>query len=152
VGQMLQVRWATFAGMAQWREIQSQVVLPRSREASAYLRRQPGLPREIADWLDGYQSNLEAVSDAITAHYQDRDAERAASIQRAAADADGEWGRAPNLSRTAVRALRSTAGVTCVLVGMRRMDYVEEVVAEIEAPVLAGQRDDAWSRLADALP
>ncbi len=151
-GQMLQARWTSFPGLTRWSELRNQVLVPRAREAAGYLRRGGSLPRAAADWLDGYLSNLEAVCDAITAHYQARDAERGAALHAAVAEADPEWGQAPNLSRAALRALRTTAGVTCVLVGMRRPPYVEEVLAELEAPYLSSDRDRAWGRLDAALP
>jgi len=152
VGQMLQARWHSFAGLQDWLDIRGRLLEPRSREATAYLRRMPGLPRDAASWLEGYGSNLEAVFDAVTAYYQGRAAERTAALERAVEGADEQWGAAPNLSRKALRALRTTAGVTCVLVGMRRADYVEEVLAELEATVLQEPREASWARLGEELP
>jgi hypothetical protein len=48
----------------------------------------------------------------------------------------------------ALRALRSTDGVTSVLVGMRHRLYVEDVLAELRRPVAVKERDEAWERLA----
>ena len=60
---------------------------------------------------------------------------------------DSLWAGAKTLSRMALRALRSTAGVTCVLVGMRRERYVEDVLAELREQVETGDREESWKTL-----
>jgi hypothetical protein len=47
----------------------------------------------------------------------------------------------------AVRALRSTAGLKCVLVGMRQEKYVDDVLRELGEPIEAGERDESWQTL-----
>ena len=60
---------------------------------------------------------------------------------------DSLWAEAKTLSRMAVRALRSTAGVTCVLVGMRQENYVEDILAELREHLEAGEREESWMTL-----
>jgi hypothetical protein len=47
----------------------------------------------------------------------------------------------------AIRALRSTAGITTVLVGMRREDYVKDVLEELARPVEKRERTEFWYEL-----
>jgi len=61
--------------------------------------------------------------------------------------ADDHWAQAGTLSQLALRALRSTAGVSSVLVGMRREAYVADVVAELERPAEQAERTDSWQRM-----
>ncbi len=52
-------------------------------------------------------------------------------IRYAINDADPEWEKQGTLSQKAIRALRSTAGVSVVLVGMRQGAYVEDVLTDL---------------------
>jgi len=72
-------------------------------------------------------------------------------IKSALAAADPDWSGDASLSRLAVRALYSTVGVACVLVGMRRPDYVEEVLAEMNTPVSSKDRQASWQKLAQLI-
>jgi hypothetical protein len=56
-------------------------------------------------------------------------------IRYAVNDADPEWEQQGTLSQKAIRALRSTAGVSVVLVGMRQSTYVENVLTELKQPI-----------------
>jgi hypothetical protein len=51
----------------------------------------------------------------------------------------------------AVRALRSTAGISCVLVGMRRTPYVDDILAELATPVARKDRRASWRKLHQSL-
>jgi aryl-alcohol dehydrogenase-like predicted oxidoreductase len=64
--------------------------------------------------------------------------------------ADDAWARSGTLSQQAIRTLASTAGVSSVLVGMRKAAYVADVLAGLRHPVEPVDRSDAWACLAKA--
>ncbi len=68
-------------------------------------------------------------------------------IRYAVNDADPEWAKTGTLSQKAIRALRSTAGVSVVLVGMRRDAYVEDVISELKLPLEQKDRLGSWAGL-----
>jgi aryl-alcohol dehydrogenase-like predicted oxidoreductase len=107
------------------------------------------LPAETALWLDAYVEAANILLAALSAFYQEQAAKRTARIQATAVAADPEW-QAKTLSQTAVRALRSSAGVSSVLVGMRQQRYVLDVLAELERPVTVRERRDAWREMGEA--
>ncbi len=76
---------------------------------------------------------------------------RIETIASALAAADPDWGGDALLSQLAVRALRSTAGISCVLVGMRRTPYVEDILAELATPVARKDRRTSWRKLHQSL-
>ncbi len=88
-----------------------------------------------------------AAFQAVTSAYQGETARQSALIKSWIASVDPLWGGAKSLSQMAVRALRSTAGVTCVLVGMRQEKYVDDVLRELVEPIEAGERDESWQAL-----
>jgi len=73
-------------------------------------------------------------------------ARQEAAIKRQTVAADADWD-APTLSQMALRALRSTAGTTCTLVGMRRPEYVADVLAELRRPLEVRDRTESWRGL-----
>ena len=146
VGLLLEGRWHDFGTYQNWRDVQYQFVLPRVRSALQFLSNQENLPAEVASWHDQYGEATETTLAAVSAFYQEQGAATAQAIRAKAVAADAEWD-AGTLSQTAVRALRSTAGVTSVLVGMRLQAYVEDVLAELARPVDVKERQASWAAL-----
>jgi aryl-alcohol dehydrogenase-like predicted oxidoreductase len=70
--------------------------------------------------------------------------------QVAAADA-AAWDVEGSFSQQALRAVRSTIGVSAVLVGMRHTRYVDDVLEELRRPVEIQDRTASWKRLRAAL-
>ncbi len=63
-----------------------------------------------------------------------------------------ELAQAETLSRMAIRALRATAGVSSVLVGMRRQEYVEDVLAELQQNCALNMTQKKWQALQKVRP
>ena len=63
---------------------------------------------------------------------------------------DSDWS-AGSLSQLAIRSLRSTAGITSVLIGMRKAEYVEDVLQELRQACPVGDRRKAWGAIAEFL-
>jgi 6-phosphofructokinase len=97
-------------------------------------------------WLDEYVESANITFAAITAYYQEEAAQFSHHIQQAAQTADFDW-TAHTLSQTAVRALRSTEGITSVLVGMRHQEYVQDMLADLRKPVESLNREESWQKM-----
>jgi aryl-alcohol dehydrogenase-like predicted oxidoreductase len=148
VGQMLAESWRRFESYQQWLEVQTQLLVPRAQSGIDYLSRQETLPPEAGRWLQKYVRALNEALQAIGYLYQEQAARRAEAVRERVAAQDAEWAQATSLSQMAVRALRSTAGITTVLVGMRHHSYVEDVLAELRRPVTVAEREEAWRAVA----
>lgn len=147
VGQLLAENWRRFGSYQQWLEVQTQILVPRAQSGIDYLSRQETLPPEAGRWLQKYVRALNEALQAVSHVYQARGAEQAQAIRERVAALDPAWAEAPSLSQMALRALRSTAGVTSVLVGMRHESYVQDVLAELRRPVQVAPRQEAWQAL-----
>lgn len=79
--------------------------------------------------------------------YQGQAALSAAAFRRQVAAIDPDWQDADTLSHLALRALRSTLGVTAVLVGMRHTDYVADIIQELRSICSPAGRRDAWMKV-----
>lgn len=146
LGLMLDGRWGGFGTYQNWLDLRAQFLLPRTQTAVESLSNLGNLPANALNWLDEYVDVANNTFSAITAYYQEQAARRAERIQEAAHAADSAWA-ARTLSQTAVRALRSTTGVTSVLVGMRRQDYVQDVLADLQTPIPTAGRLESWRQI-----
>ncbi len=146
VGIMLQGQWRAFGTYHNWRDVRSRFILPRARSGTQFLANIANPPVEIDSWLEGYINSLNTTLAAITAFYQGEGHRYAQKVHEKAVAADPEW-QAETLSQTAVRALRSTLGVTSVLVGMRQTTYVDDVLAGLRQPVTCSNRQEAWVQM-----
>ena len=146
IGRMLEGHWSGFGTYQNWRDVQAQFILPRSQTAVEFLSNRPELPTEVALWLDEYVEAANIALAALSAFYQEQAAKRTARIKESAVASDPAW-QANTLSQTAVRALRSSAGVSCVLVGMRQQRYVQDVLADLARPVSVQDRTTSWQKM-----
>lgn len=71
----------------------------------------------------------------------------AEKIKKAVQSADDDWGKAEKLTQMAVRSIRSTLGVTSVLVGMRQKSYVDDVLTELRRRCSIEDRKASWIKL-----
>jgi aryl-alcohol dehydrogenase-like predicted oxidoreductase len=147
VGETLLQHWRDFSSHDRWQELQAHYFVPRVRALVPFLQEHADRSRSILPWLETYQERLLAAFQAVTSVYQGAAARRSRLMRGWIASVDALWAEAKTLSLMAVRALRSTAGVTSVLVGMRREDYVEDVLGELREHLEAGERAESWKTL-----
>ena len=146
VGTMLQGRWRGFGTLQNWRDIRARFLLPRANQGLQLLADQPDLPEITVAWSDEYVAIYNEVVSAIEAFYEEEGAKMANDIRSTAVAADPDW-QADTLSQLAIRALRSTEGVTAVLVGMRQIAYVNDVLTELKRPITQQNRTESWQKM-----
>lgn len=147
----LRQTWRSFSGYDHWREVRDSYLLPRISGVLEFLDKQAAGSRELSAWKDAYTGSLDAVLKALGGFFAQTAARKISQIKSALAAADPDWGGDAPLSRLAVRVLRSTAGISCVLVGMRRPEYVDDVLAELKTPLSPRDRRSSWSKLAQLI-
>lgn len=143
----LREAWRSFSGYDHWRQVRDDHLLPRIRGVLKFLDAHAAGSRELSAWRDAYTGALDAVFESLGGVHAQAADRRTVQIKSALAAADPDWAGEAPLSRLAVRALRSTEGISCVLVGMRRPEYVDDVLAELKAPVSQTDRQASWQKL-----
>ena len=146
-GAVLKQKWQNFGTYERWQELQEYYFLPRVKGVFRFLEQQGDLAGEISSWVNSHQEKLEGVLEAVASSYREEAARRCGQIKKRLSSVDVDWAEAATLSQMAVRALRSTAGITTVLVGMRREAYVEDVLEELARPVEKKERTESWQEL-----
>ena len=147
VGATLKHHWRNFGTYERWQELQAHYFLPRFHGAIQFLSQKGALPEALSSKFKSHQKKFEAAFGSITTVYQKEAAEKSGQIRNKVASVDKDWGEAGSLSQLAVRSLRSIPGVSCVLVGMRRETYVEDVLEELGRPVDLRDRSESWRKL-----
>ncbi|MEM7802279.1 MAG: aldo/keto reductase [Chloroflexota bacterium] len=150
-GRMLSQRWQGFGTYSNWRDVVSGYLQPRARFAISFLRSRPELPPEAETWIREYEALHERTLEAILSVYRSQEADMLETIKLNVDSISNDWKGAATLSQAAIRTLRTTAGITCVLVGMRKPAYVSDVLNELEVKVPQKNRAEAWSLLQEAI-
>jgi aryl-alcohol dehydrogenase-like predicted oxidoreductase len=94
-----------------------------------------------------HQEKINAAFSAVAAIYAEKAAHEVDRIRQVLAAADRDWAEDGTLSQKALRAVRSTSGVTCTLIGTRREEYVSDVLGELERPYTQSDRLDSWQAM-----
>lgn len=151
IGDPLKQNWRQLGSLETWEHLTAAQIIPRVEGVFQYLDQQH-LPPAATRWQVAYREVLRAALDAVRAYWRGVASRRGERIAKAVRKRDADWSTgSPTLSQLAVRAIRSTRGVSCVLVGMRRTGYVADVVEELSTSVDSTDRADAWSGLAEEL-
>ena len=140
-------QWERLPGLEHWYGLE-EILVARVNQAFMRLARLLAGSREGLSALDDHLGRLKEALRAVGAFQARASADRRQRLYQWAAGLDQDWAQAENLSQLAIRAVRSTAGVGCVLVGMRRSQYVQDVLAELARPVEQKDRGPAWQRAA----
>jgi aryl-alcohol dehydrogenase-like predicted oxidoreductase len=147
VGDVLKHHWRNFGTYDRWRDVKNGNILPRLQGVMDFLTPHKSKVEGLSGWMADHTGRLETALDAVESIYSEAAAVEAGRLAMAAADADTDWAAADTLSRKAVCALRSTTGVTSVLVGMRKEAYVADVLAGLKLSIPEKPRTESWKRL-----
>jgi hypothetical protein len=139
--------WRNFSSYERWRQTRDGHFYPRIQGVMAFLASHTAKNPDIMKWISTHETVLNEVFEAIGSFYAEMLRRRITKLKRSLADADPDWAEPGTLSQKAVRALRTTRGISAILVGMRRPDYVEDVLEELRRPFSVTDRKKSWQNL-----
>ncbi|MCP3954512.1 MAG: aldo/keto reductase [Desulfobacterales bacterium] len=147
VGDTLKHYWKNFGSYERWRQTKNSSFLPRVQGVFDYLAKHAAKNADLEPWIDAHTAHLSEAFAAVASLYSEAAARRTADLKQDISRADSDWNADGSLSQKAIRAIRSTFGVSSVLVGMRREAYVENVLEELGRPVPVRERQRSWELL-----
>ena len=147
VSDTLKHYWRNFGSYERWRQVKNGMMLPRIQGVMDFLQPHRDTAPDLADWMTAHTECLDKAFKAVGSIYAEEAARQSGAIRQLVSAADPEWSADGTLSQKAIRALRSTSGVSTVLVGMRRETYVDDVLAELSRPLESRERVTSWSKL-----
>ncbi len=113
--------------LAAVRDVWASTVAPRLEELLPQLRQLLARDSAFGAWADAFERRLGEAASAVLAPLVAREEKRAAELEETVTAAF-HGARGGTLSQRTLRGLLETPGVTSVLVGMRRPEYVGDVV------------------------
>lgn len=147
IGDNLKHYHLNFGSYEKWRQTRINVFMPRVRGVLDYLEQTAPDSQTVTDWMEAHVKCLQAAFDAVGSIYGEAAAIQVRHIKALVNAADDQWAPPGTLSQKAIRAVRSTSGVSTVLVGMRRKAYVDDVLHEIKNEIPQQQRLASWRTL-----
>jgi len=151
VGDNLKHYWKNFGSYENFRQAHKGVFRPRVQGVLDFLVPYGQANEALATWMADHPICLEEALEAVGSIYVEKALRDLNRIRYAVNNADPVWEKPGTLSQKAIRALRSTAGVSVVLVGMRREAYVDDVLSELKRPVEQKDRRESWVGLEAAI-
>jgi len=151
IGDTLKHHWLNLGSYERWRQIKTGNLQPRIQGVMDFLKPYGNQNEDLSSWMTSHREKIADAFEAVASIYAEDAAHQVDRIRRAVAAADRDWAEEGTLSQKALRAIRSTPGVTCTLVGMRRADYVSDVLTELKRPVNQGSRLESWQKLTAGL-
>jgi aryl-alcohol dehydrogenase-like predicted oxidoreductase len=145
-GTWLEHKWHGLATLDEWRDLVYTVIRPRLQYAFDLLQKNSHEDEILFKFLQQYAETIDETIEHITNYYTSRSAEVSASIHGALDELLPSRAHELSLSQKAILALRSIEGVSCVLVGMRSEEYVEDVIYGLQAQALE-DAEDFWKQL-----
>ncbi len=143
----LKHHWRTFGSYERWREARDGIFLPRIQGVMDFLSSHTENNPDLAAWIPSHEKTLDRAFRAVASIYADGAMALEKKIHNMIAQADEAWGQPGSLSQKAIRAVASTAGVSTVLVGMRKEVYVSDVLAGLHDHIKMVDRTAPWHRM-----
>ncbi|MFH0729094.1 MAG: aldo/keto reductase [Pseudomonadota bacterium] len=149
IGDVLKHHWRHFGSFERWRDMKNGHLLSRVRGVMEFLEPHRATIDGLNDWMDAHGESLHIALAAVESIYAEPAAIETRRLNRLVSAADPHWAEAPTLSQRAIRAPRATTGVSTVLVGMRRAEYVTDVISELSRPVTRKPGVSSWENIND---
>jgi aryl-alcohol dehydrogenase-like predicted oxidoreductase len=106
-----------------------------------------GSAKILRNWCIAHRRHLADSMAAVTSRYAPSAIQRAEALKGIICEANPEWKASGSLSQLAIRALRTTSGISAVLVGMHRPAYVRDVLQELRWQRTEKSRDQGWAKI-----
>ena len=142
-GHVLKENFGRLAEVTRWKEILEYQILPTRDNALAVLA-----TNGFSDWCSEYRSASEELFAAFTALLESETAIQSKGIAARLDRAAPALSTSSTLSRKAIRVYRSIPGINCVLVGMRRPEYVQDAMT-LEPALSAREAIEAFKNTTD---
>jgi aryl-alcohol dehydrogenase-like predicted oxidoreductase len=138
-GHILRQNFSKLSEIDVWQQTLHRQIAPSLEEALKVLAEE----HEFREWTSDYRAASTDLFDSITAYLENQAAFRSDKIAAALDHSIQAIQGSPSLSRKVIRLYRSIPGISCVLVGMRRPEYVRDILT-IEPPLPEAAVRAAW--------
>jgi aryl-alcohol dehydrogenase-like predicted oxidoreductase len=146
IASLLSQYWSSFKGFEHWLDVLNYSFLPQIESVMMYISSKD-MSEQTHEWFHSYFSLINHVMRLITAHYKAYAATRSGFVKQRLLTLSSEWGDSYSLSHYSLFSLRQTLGVTAVLVGMRKEDYVTDALVTFTRKISKKDNRDFWREI-----
>ncbi len=125
-----------FRDWAHWDHVKQYTIKPQAERALYVLRNLTGEAKVWIDWEIRYREALGRVTHTLAAVHCRDAAEKSRALNAGLEQDVPALATTPSLSQKAVRVLLNTTGLDVVLLGMRRLEYVDDGLQALRAQLL----------------
>lgn len=144
-GYLLKENWKSFGSIESFNDIKKQFLIPRVNFAFTVMLKSPNLTSEMKSRLDGIARQINKLMNIIETIYgilaNGRSREIHTKLNSMAAQNGTESFNGLSLSQKEILILNSIEGISCTLVGMRQVGYVENVLESLKQKPLANSEE-----------
>lgn len=131
-GYLLKENWKSFGSIENFNDVKKQFLIPRVNYAFTVMLQSPNLTNQMKNKLDGIARQVNKLMGIIETIYgllaNSRSKEIHNKLNSSVSQEDEKWFKELTLSQKAVLLIESVKGVSCTLVGMRQVKYIDDVL------------------------
>ena len=105
------------------------------------------MPEEITTWIENYLSEINNTIKTVSNYLIGYASHRSTIVKGIVKSKFSEFETTETLSQIAIRALRNTPGVDCILVGAREESYVNDILIEMKEEAKKTFLDEKWIQI-----
>jgi len=132
-----------------WMENQSRFISEQVSYAVQQVNEIPNKDKKVIEWLNAYVHAFNELLNAITGYLGLQAANKSQKLFEKISAVDADWQKTRNLTELALRSLRTTKGISSILIGMRHTDYVDDVLNELKFDISAADKKMSWQKVKD---
>ncbi|MSR89060.1 MAG: aldo/keto reductase [Candidatus Margulisbacteria bacterium] len=151
IGHFLTENWENIPSYEHWKDALEHAVFPHIEVGIGLLTKNGEMPPHCANWLQGYLQIIAVATQHLTAHFKQEKQRSCHHIKDITETLQPAW-TADSLTHVALKALYSTYGISCVLVGMREVSYVDDILASFKNIPYSEDHTAAWLDIKEQLP
>jgi len=147
LAQLVHSIWMSQPDVFYWKELLELFLIPRVEHQLSLFSFDNSHDR-VQSMIERYLLTLNQTAKQINAYFTQQHTEQTDSIKRHINDNIDAWKDAFGLSHKSIRALRTTEGISSILVGMRKPEYVDDILKELNQKIRTNRIED-WQKMAE---
>jgi aryl-alcohol dehydrogenase-like predicted oxidoreductase len=139
-GYLLKENWKSFGSIESFNDLKKQFLIPRVNFAFTVMLKSPNLTNEMKIRLDGIARQINKLMSIIETIYgliaNNRSRDIHLKLNTGVSQSEADCFKELTLSEKAVLLINSIEGVSCTLIGMRQIKYVDDILkALVQKPI-----------------
>ena len=151
IGSELHKNWPTFEGYEYWKEALSQYIVPRIEYGMSLITSNNELLESQQAWIEEYLSILNNLIAEVSNYYKSLSASRSQRLKAQLLFSLNQSNNHSSLSQLTLQCYYNIPAISSVLVGMRQVDYVNDVIISLKEESTLPTDSLNWEKVKERL-